>query len=353
MKQYTDKIKERIIFSNATLIEALNQMNVGIKVLFVFEKDKFIGMLSIGDIQRSIIKQIPLNSSIKEILRKGEFTYASVNDSFEEIQSLMIRKRTEVMPVVDDENNLLDVYFWDDIFLEAIPNNRKLNLPVVIMAGGEGKRLRPLTNIIPKPLIPIGDKTILEIIMDKFESIGCSNFYMSVNYKADIIKYYFNSIKHQYDITYIHEDKPLGTVGSVSFLKNKIIKPFFISNCDILIEQDYRDVYDYHKNNGNDLTIVAALKSYKIPYGVIEIGDSGVMTAMNEKPELTYLINSGVYLLEPKLIDMIPEGEFYHITHLIDKVRLAGGKIGIFPVSEKSWLDIGDWKLYAKTVNIF
>ena len=351
--QFSEKINKRIIFDTSTLIEALNKMNVEIKVLFVFRSDKFIGMLSIGDIQRAIIKQVPLDFHIGGILRKGGFTYASVNDSFEDIKAMMIKKRTEVMPIVDSNENLIDAYFWDDIFIDEVPNNRKIDLPVVIMAGGEGRRLRPLTNIIPKPLIPIGDKTILEIIMDKFEMIGCSKFFMSVNYKADIIKYYFNNTLHKYDITYIKEKKPLGTVGSVSLLKSYISTPFFISNCDIIIEQDYREVYDYHLTNGNDITIIAALKSYNIPYGVIETGASGLLSNMNEKPDLTYMINSGVYLLQPHLIEQIPVNEFYHITHLIEKVKQGGGKVGVFPVSEKSWVDIGDWKLYAKTVNIF
>lgn len=353
MKYFSEKIQHRIISDKATLLEALNQMNVEIKVLFVFRDDQFIGMLSIGDIQRSIIKQIPLDTEIGGILRQGGFTYASVDDSFEEIKELMVKRRTEVMPIVDNDENLIDVYFWDDIFVAALANTRKIELPVVIMAGGEGTRLKPLTNIIPKPLIPIGDKTILEIIMDKFENVGCSKFYMSVNYKADILKYYLENIKHCYDVVYIKEDKPLGTIGSVSLLKNTITTPFFVSNCDIIIEQDYRDVYDYHLNNKNDITIVAALKSYKIPYGVIETGEDGLMTSMSEKPELTYLINSGVYLLEPELINEIPDGEFYHITHLIEKVRERGGKVGVFPVSEKSWVDIGDWKLYAKTIKVF
>lgn len=353
MKQFPDRIKQRMISDKSTLLEALNQMSVEIKVLLVFRAEQFIGMLSIGDIQRSIIKQIPLGNQIGGILRQVGFTYASTTDSFEDIKTLMLRRRTEVMPIVDNDGNLIDVYFWEDIFTEAISDNRKINLPVVIMAGGEGTRLKPLTNIIPKPLIPIGDKTILEIIMDRFESIGCAKFYMSVNYKSDILKYYLENTKHQYDISYIQEDKPLGTIGSVSLLKDQILTPFFVSNCDIIIEQDYRDVYDYHMNNKNDITIIAALKSYRIPYGVIETNSDGSMARMNEKPELTYLINSGVYLLQPELINEIPGGEFYHITHLIEKIRERGGKIGVFPVSEKSWIDIGDWKLYAKTINIF
>jgi NDP-sugar pyrophosphorylase family protein len=199
---------------------------------------------------------------------------------------------------LDKNGELLKVYFWDDVFsTDQKINNKLLDLPVIIMAGGKGERLKPLTNIIPKPLIPIGEKTIVETIMDKFVKAGCNNFYMSVNYKAYFIKQYFDSFDNKYSIQYFEESKPLGTIGSVYLIKNKINKTFFVSNCDIITDQDLRDIYDYHINNKNDLTIVAALKHYKIPYGVIETEDNGIMTKLSEKPELTYMINTGVYLL--------------------------------------------------------
>ena len=144
------------------------------------------------------------------------------------------------------------------------------------MAGGKGTRLKPLTNVIPKPLIPIGDKTILEEIMNQFETIGCQKFYMSINYKSDMIRFYLDQLDHYYDIEFFEEPKPLGTIGSVSLLKGKITTPFFVSNCDIIIDQDLRDVFEYHQNNHNDLTIVTAVKSFKIPYGVIETGEDGL-----------------------------------------------------------------------------
>ena len=224
----------------------------------------------------------------------------------------------------------------------------KINLPVVIMAGGQGTRLRPLTNVIPKPLIPISEKTILEVIMDQFEGIGCKKFYISVNYKAEILEYYFNHLEHKYDIEFFREEKPLGTIGSVSLLKNKINTPFFVSNCDNLIDQDFRDVYEYHQNNQNDITIITSVKSYQIPYGVIETGPNGLLTNLTEKPEMTYMINTGVYILQPELINEIPSNHFFHITDLIIRLREKNGKIGCFPVSEKSWTDIGDWTEYNK-----
>ena len=220
------------------------------------------------------------------------------------------------------------------------------------MAGGKGTRLKPLTNIIPKPLIPVGEKTILEEIMNQFETIGCTKFHMSVNYKYDMIEYYLSQLEHKYDISFFQEDKPLGTIGSVSLLKGKITTPFFVSNCDILINQDYRDVYEYHISNKNDITIVTAIKTYTIPYGVIEAEEGGIMTGLSEKPEFNYMINTGVYILNPELIDLIPEGEFFHITHLMEKVRKNGGKVGCFPVSNGAWRDMGEWPEYLKMINV-
>ena len=222
----------------------------------------------------------------------------------------MRRLRAECMPVLDKDRNLVDVIFWKEAFPKNNENDsrEKIELPVVIMAGGKGTRLKPITNVIPKPLIPIGDKTILEEIMDQFENIGCKQFYMSVNYKSDMMRFYLDQLEHKYSIDFFEEAKPLGTIGSVSLLKGKINTPFFVSNCDIMIDQDYRDVYDYHKQNKNDLTIVTAVKSIRIPYGVIDTGDDGLMTGLREKPEITYMINTGVYLLNPSLIEEIPEG---------------------------------------------
>ena len=231
-------------------------------------------------------------------------------------------------------------------------NRSKIDLPVVIMAGGKGTRLKPITNVIPKPLVPVGEKTILEVILDQFESIGCHKFYMSVNYKADMMKYYLSQLNHKYDVEFFMEEKPLGTIGSVSLLKGKITTPFFVSNCDSINEQDYRDVYDYHISNKNDMTIVTMVKSFKIPYGVIETGEDGLMIDLKEKPEQTYQVNTGVYILNPEVINEIPEGEFFHITHLMEKVKTRGGRVGCFPVSEHSWKDMGEWPEYLKMIDV-
>lgn len=350
-------MKERVINisidNEYTILQSLAKMDQeGVKSLLVFNKLGFVGLLTIGDIQRAIIKNIDLNRFVDEIIDDKKI-YASVNDNIHLVKDKMYKLRAECMPVLADNGELVDVHFWKELFgIKQSESREKIDLPVVIMAGGKGTRLLPLTNVIPKPLIPLNEKTILELIMDQFKEIGSTSFFMSVNYKYEIIKYFVDNLDIKYDIEFFKEEKPLGTIGSVSLLKNKINKPFFVSNCDIIIDQDYRDVYDYHVENGNEITIVSAVKSYKIPYGVVETGDNGILTNLSEKPEITYLINTGVYILNPGLINEIPVNEFYHITDLIDKVKNRDGKVGCFPVSEKSWTDIGDWNEYLKFINI-
>ena len=347
------KIKNRIISPSASLLDTMKQMDeVKVKTLFVMKDNHFEGIITIGDIQRAIINNIALKEPVSRILNKNK-VYGYLSEGEDIIKDKMRRMRAEVMPILDERSELVDVWFWDDLFKKwEITEREKINLPVVIMAGGKGTRLKPITNVIPKPLVPIGDKTILETILDQFESIGCTKFYMSVNYKADIMKYYLSQLDHKYDIEFFQEEKPLGTIGSVSLLKGKITTPFFVSNCDSINEQDYRDVYDYHVNNHNDLTIVTMVKSFKIPYGVIETGEDGLMVSLSEKPELTFQVNTGVYILNPSCIDEIPEGEFFHITHLMEKIKARGGRVGCFPVSEHAWKDMGEWPEYLKMINV-
>jgi len=346
-------IKNESISINTTMLDALKTMDLQkVKTLFVYSDKRFEGILTVGDIQRAIISNMALDCPVCSIFDKNK-VYGYVWESREIILSKMRRLRAEVMPILNETGDLIDVWFWDECFNGVESDSReKIDLPVVIMAGGKGTRLKPITNVIPKPLIPIGDKTIVEVIMDQFENIGCHKFYMSVNYKADMVKYYLSQLPHQYDVEFFQEEKPLGTIGSVSLLKGEMNTPFFVTNCDSINEQDYRDVWNYHVNNHNDMTIVTMVKSFKIPYGVIETGPDGLMIALKEKPEQTYQVNTGVYILNPDLIDEIPEGEFFHITHLMEKVQRRGVRVGCFPVSEYSWKDMGEWPEYLKMINI-
>jgi len=351
---FSEKIKTIIVDASNTIIQTMKIMDDRrTKSLLVFANEHFIGMITNGDLQRAIIANKPFDATIDSIVDNTNKKYAHIDDDEEQIKSWMMEVRAEMMPVVDAAGNLVKVIFWNDLFDEAQKDSREeIDLPVVIMAGGKGTRLKPITNVIPKPLIPVGDKTILEEILNQFEGIGCRNFYMSVNYKSDMMRFYLDQLEHHYNIEFFEETKPLGTIGSVSLLRGKITTPFFVSNCDIIIDQDYRDVYEYHKSNHNDLTIITAVKSFKIPYGVIETGEDGLMTGLQEKPDITYMINTGVYLLNAECINEIPEGEFFHITHLMEKIKARGGRVGCFPVSENAWRDMGEWPEYLKMINV-
>lgn len=342
-----------IISIDNTCIEALKQMDtIHSKVLIVITENKFVGILTIGDIQRAIIKNLDLNTKIADIIDCQKL-YANDTDSLDDVKKKMYAIRAELMPVVNKDGSLIEVYFWDDLFgdKQEMPHN-SIQLPVVIMAGGKGTRLQPLTNIYPKPLIPIGEKTIVEMIMDKFVSYQCTDFYISVNYKADVIRNYFDFINNpKYHITYFQEEKPMGTAGSLRLLKDQLHSTFFVSNCDILIKENYADILEYHKNNGNDLTVVAALKTYSIPYGTIITGENGILESIEEKPSLTFKINTGLYILEPSVLDEIPD-DFFHITHLMEKLQKKGARVGVYPISQNDWVDMGDWKEYLKLVRV-
>lgn len=352
-KSSIEKLESIKIQVDESILVALKQMDsIDKKLLLVFEGSIFINILSIGDIQRSIINNLPLTTTIKHVLRKKP-RIARETDSLSLVKSIMKEYRIECMPVVNSKKELVNVYFWEDIFgQEEKRQKHHFQIPVVIMAGGMGSRLKPLTNVIPKPLIPLGDNTIIEEIMNRFLNVGCDKFFLSVNYKAETIKHYFEQLNHKnYCIDYFQEDKPLGTAGSLYLIKDKIKSTFFVSNCDIIIDEDYSEILKYHREQENELTIVSALKHYPIAYGTIKTQDGGVLSELIEKPELTFQINSGMYILEPHLLEEIPENNFFHITALIENIQNRKGKVGVFPVSEGSWTDIGERDEYFRYIS--
>ena len=346
------KIKKRIILDSHSLLDALKLMDsTEFRSLIVLDGlNKFKGILSIGDIQRNLIKENKLDTIISDILRNNP-RIADSNTPFSKIKKDMIKYRMEFIPVININNEVETVYFWEDLFdINISIPLEQFNIPIVIMAGGFGTRLKPLTNVLPKPLIPIGEQTMIEDIFERFSNHGCKTFYVSVNYKAELIEYYIRNQKLPYHLHFFKEENPMGTAGSLSLLKGKINETFFVSNCDILIEQDYSEILSYHRSNKNEITVVAALKHFPMAYGTIETGENGKLLKLLEKPELTFKINSGMYILEPHLLNEIPDNQFFHITHLIEKIIEREGNVGVFPVSEKSWKDIGNWEDYRNYI---
>lgn len=347
------RINSISIDKNAPVISALKQMDhQHVKLLLVIDQGHFFSLLSIGDIQRAIIANVSLDTPISEILRT-QVKVAKPTDSRELVVARMKERRNDFMPIIDEDNNIVDIIFWSDISShKEIAIKESFSLPVVIMAGGQGSRLRPLTNVLPKPLIPIGEQTMIEDIMDHFVECGCHDFYISVNYKADFIRQYMEGLdKPQYNIQYFQEDKPLGTAGSLHLLKDRINSTFFVSNCDMIIDEDYSEILRFHREHQNEITVVAALKNFSIPYGTLETSEGGQLLSLHEKPDLTYKINTGMYILEPHLIEEIPSDRLYHITFLIEKLIQERRHVGVFPISDGSWTDIGNWDEYMKFIH--
>jgi NDP-sugar pyrophosphorylase family protein len=264
----------------------------------------------------------------------------------------MFERNIGCVPAVDDHDQIVELLFWESVFKDS--GKRKpitpIHLPVVIMAGGQGTRLDPFTRILPKPLIPLGDKTVIEHIIESFLKFGVSTFYLSVNHKSKIIKSYFEELHPPYVIEYIQEDKPLGTAGSLRYLRDQLAGSFIVTNCDIIIDADYAELIDFHDKSNNDITIVGSLKNYHIPYGICEIVNGGTLARITEKPEYNFLVNTGMYVLRAETLRLIPKDEIFHMTHLIEKVKETGGKVAVFPVSDKAWLDTGEWAEYRKAL---
>jgi dTDP-glucose pyrophosphorylase len=345
-------IDKFLILENSTIKEALKRIDKGAKkVIFVVnEKNRLVGSITDGDIRRWILKTGRINGHVEQIYNSQPF---KVTEDFlkGEVKKIVLEKLIEAIPVVDKNNRIIDILFWEQLFSDKIEKKvANLNIPVVIMAGGKGTRLDPFTKIMPKPLIPIGEKPIIEIIMDKFAEFGMNKFFISVNYKAQMIKAYFEDQQSRYNLSFILENKPLGTGGSLKLIKNKITSSFFVSNCDVIINDDYTKIIDFHKKGQYKLTLVASIQHQIIPYGVCEIEKGGKLKRIIEKPEYDFLVNTGVYMIEPEILDLIPDDTLFHITDLMEKLKRNNLKIGVFPISEKSWIDIGQWEEYRKAL---
>ena len=328
------------------IVEAMERIDVNAHgILFIVDASGvLLGTVTDGDIRRWIIKTGDLNVKVSEIMNKAPKSI--YRKELENAQSYMKKVHVKALPVLDPDGKLTDIVLeaGQTAEVQEYDTDTLRGVPVVIMAGGKGTRLYPYTKILPKPLIPIGDIPIMERIIDRFLEYGISKFYATVNYKKNMIKSYFADSASDYRIQYVEEDKPLGTAGSLCLIEDEFDRPFIVTNCDILIHADYADIYRYHRESGNDLTIVSSVKNIVVPYGVIHSKENGTVISMEEKPKLSYFVNTGMYVLNPELLDKIPEDTFYHMTDLADKLLKEGKQVGMYPISEDSFLDMGEFE---------
>lgn len=332
------ELKKMVIAPDIPLFDAMSVIDKNTKgMVFVCKDGVLTGSLTDGDIRRHILKKGSLDIAVDEVANHN-FIFARVGQSYQELDEIFHKYRIDCIPIIDDQGQLVDIQFanaYDEV------NKAELNVPVVIMAGGKGTRLYPYTKVLPKPLIPIGDLTITQHILNQFKEYGCNDFTMIVNHKKNMIKAFFSDEETDYNIDFIDETIPLGTGGGLKLLDGKVKETFFMSNCDILVFEDYEKILQYHKKADNILTMVCSTKKVTIPYGIVDINEQGNIDSLTEKPSFSFLTNTGFYVIEPKFLEYIPENAFMHITDIIQNCIDNGCKVGIYPISESQWSDMG------------
>lgn len=351
-----EQLKSLLISPLTTIKEAIQRLNAtGKKILFVTDaQEKLLGTLSDGDIRRGIITGLLLTVPVESVMRKKFISLAtSTHNLSHEARRLMQQHIIEQIPVIDEKGVVVDVMLWVDLLadekLVAAKSTVSMDNPVVIMAGGKGTRLDPFTKILPKSLIPFGDKPIIENIMDRFYQNGFSRFILIVNYKKEMIKAYFGENTLPYNIAFLEEEEFYGTAGGMYLLRNVINQPFIVTNCDTILDGSYLDFYRWHQDRNNIMTIIGSHKEFTVPYGVLCM-NNGMLDKIDEKPKLDLFINTGTYIFDPSVFDIIKDRQHLDMDKLIRELKaLNVGQVGVYP-HWGGWFDIGQWDEYRKSL---
>ena len=331
-----DDIRKYIGSAGLTVSEVMQMIdNNRSGILFVVDDaQRLLGCLTDGDIRRFLLAGGRMDACAIEAANR----HPKVAHSTAEAATLYHKRNYIVIPIVDGDGTVVGLYNGEGYELRK---RNALNIPVVINAGGKGTRLDPFTRVLPKPLIPVGDMPIIEHIMKEYQTYNCNDFHIIVNYKRELMKAYFAENENDYHITWYVEEKPLGTGGGLSLLKGKFTDTFFFANCDALLTANYESMLRFHKDNHNVITMVCAYKNMNIPYGVVEMGVNGAITSMKEKPLMSFLTNTGIYIVEPEVVEDIEDGVPIGFPDIVEKQRLKGRKVAAYPVSESDWMDMG------------
>lgn len=349
-------LKSLLISPRSTVKEAIHRLNeTGLKILFITDaQERLLGTLTDGDIRRGIIAGLVLTAHVESLMKQKFISLTTdTPDLQHEAKRLMQQHMIEQIPIVNENGVIVDVMVWIDFLSDEKPmtarSPKSMSNPVVIMAGGKGTRLDPFTKILPKPLIPLGDKPIIENIMDRFYENGFYKFLLIVNYKKEMIKAYFGEKTVPYSITFIEEDKFYGTAGGLFLLRNVITQPFIVTNCDTILEGNYLDFYQWHCDHNNIMTIIGSHKEITVPYGVLCM-NKGVLDKIDEKPKLDLFINTGTYIFEPSVFEFIKDHEHLDMDKLIREIKsLRADRVGVYP-HWRGWFDIGQWDEYRKSL---
>jgi dTDP-glucose pyrophosphorylase len=344
MKQYLFK-KDNSIKSALKLLN-----NLKYKCLIIIDNNqKLLGTLTDGDIRRALVKNIDINRKVTVATNKKPFFLKlhQIKKIKEILRLKNLDRSIKIIPIVNDELNIVKVIEINKFIKSknSRENNRLLSeVPVVIMAGGKGKRLEKFTELFPKPLLPFKDSTVLEVIINKFKLSGINNFYLTLNYKKNLIKSYLNERLRSLNINYIEERKSLGSAGSVILLKKNIHKDFFVINCDTLLNINFNRLYTYHIKRKNDLSIVATNKNFLIPYGCCILNKNGKLDKILEKKKYSEIVNVGLYVFSPKILNFFKINSKIDMDNLIHKILKKNLRVGIFSINENAWIDTGTLK---------
>jgi len=338
MKQW----QKTIVRSNQTLLETMKIIdNATLQFAVVVDEEMhLLGTVTDGDIRRGILRGEGLEVPITSIMNSNPISAPSGQKTYK-YKQLMKSKMLKQLPIVDESNRIIDISFMDNLDTSTYKNT------VVLMLGGLGTRLRPLTDEIPKPMLRVGNKPILETIIEGFKQYGYSNFIFSVNYKKEVIQEYFQN-GEAFDVTieYVEEDKRMGTAGALSLLENRPTEPFFVMNGDLLTQINFDQLMQFHIEYQSVATMCVREYEYQIPYGVIETAGTNLVT-IKEKPIHRSFVNAGIYVLNPEIFDYIPQDEFYDMPTLFEQLIEKEKKTSVFPIHEY-WLDIGQVEDFNK-----
>lgn len=345
------KLIEMQVHLDCNLKEAMKQMDkCGWKMLIVVdEQSSFIGLLSDGEVRRRIISDGHLNGLVRDCYNPNPISVLPGTDILK-IKELMIQNKIEIIPCVDVSSKIHDLYIWSNLFSTQREATESINIPVIIMAGGKGTRMKPITHVLPKPLIPIQDEPVIDIILKRFHQSGIQDFYITLNHKKDLIKAYLQQNEYPFNIHTIEEKDFLGTAGSLKLLPDHIDSTCLVTNCDILVDLNCHDLLAFHQKSKNDITIVGSIQNREMPYGIIDFSSQGIVKGIREKPEMNFTINTGVYMIETSVLHYIEDDKVFHMTDLIEKLISKGKKVSVYPISEKSYSDIGQWDEYRSTL---
>ncbi len=312
-------------------------------VMIIDSNDCLVGTVTDGDIRRALVKRLPMNALISDFMHKNPIT-ATDKENRKEILSMMKREGILQIPILDCNNKIVGLET-----LQGLLEEKKLDNPVFLMAGGFGTRLRPLTNDTPKPLLKVGEKPILETILNKFIDVGFHNFFISTHYKSEMInKYFGDGSKWGVNIEYVHEEKPLGTAGALGLLPDNLPNlPILIMNGDLLTNVNFRHLLEFHESQKNVSTICVREYDFKVPYGVIVCDDEKISSIV-EKPIHKFFVNAGIYVLNKSLLENIDSNSYLDMPNLLNKLISDNDEyIGVFPIHEY-WLDIGRMAEYKQ-----